>query len=195
MAGPITQYADIDFNEIVGPPPADTALIEWFRQGHGALVATLSEADPELACWTFLQSPSPLAMWARRQAHETAVHRVDGELSAGGTVSAIPGRSATDGIDELLTCFITRRGGRLKSDPPRRLVVRCTDTTGAWLMDIGPDGVVTTPGTGDAECIVSGTARDLYLALWNRQGIDDLAVEGDGTILELFLDRVHVTWS
>jgi len=44
--------------------------------------AALSAAPPDLRCWTFLPAPSPLAMWARRQAHETTVHRVDAELAA-----------------------------------------------------------------------------------------------------------------
>ena len=44
---------------------------------------------PDLECWTFLRAPSPLAMWARRQAHETAIHRVDAELAAGAAVTAV----------------------------------------------------------------------------------------------------------
>jgi uncharacterized protein (TIGR03083 family) len=195
VARPVTEYSDIDFGEIVGPLPADAALTDWFRHGHEALVAVLSQADPELACWTFLSAPSPLAMWARRQAHETAIHRVDAELAAGGPISPVPAVSAADGVDELLTCFATRRGGRLNADPPRRLLAQCTDAVGAWLVEIGPDGVRTTPGTADAPCTVSGTARDLYLTLWNRRGADDLAVDGDRDVLELFLDRVHVNRS
>lgn len=35
-------------------------------------------------CWTFLDAPSPLAFWARRQAHETAIHRADAQLAADG---------------------------------------------------------------------------------------------------------------
>jgi len=42
----------------------------------------LASAPPDLDCLTFLAAPSPLAMWARRQAHETAIHRVDAESPA-----------------------------------------------------------------------------------------------------------------
>ena len=53
------------------------------RQGCADLVAALAAAPDDLECWTFLPAPSPRAMWARRQAHETAIHRVDAELAAG----------------------------------------------------------------------------------------------------------------
>ena len=83
VAGPRTQPWDVDLDDVVGTWPADADLIGWFGDGVGRLVATLSRAEPDLACWTFLDAPSPLAMWARRQAHETSVHRVDAELAAG----------------------------------------------------------------------------------------------------------------
>src|SRR5258706_12045265 len=63
--------------EVVGDWPADEELVTWFRDGHTALVETLLAADPTLDCYTFLPAPSPVAFWARRQAHETAIHRAD----------------------------------------------------------------------------------------------------------------------
>jgi uncharacterized protein (TIGR03083 family) len=197
VAGPRTQPWRVDLDEVVGTWPADADLIGWFCDGLGELVAALSRAEPDLACWTFLDAPSPLAMWARRQAHETSVHRVDAELAAGLPVTPSPAPFAADGIDELLTCFITRRGGGLRSDPARRLRVSCTDTPGDWLVRIEPDGVRTSPGSAGAgsDCLVTGPADDLYLALWNRRPASALAVDGDQSVLGLFLDRVQVRWS
>ena len=71
-----------------GAGPDDAELADWLRQGCAALVAALGAAPADLECWSFLPAPSPLAMWARRQAHETAIHRVDAELAAGGAASA-----------------------------------------------------------------------------------------------------------
>src|SRR5579871_6969076 len=88
----------------LGHWPADDALIDWFRAGHAALVHTLATAPPDLTCWTFLPAPSPLAFWARRQAHETAIHRVDAQSPAG-AVTALRPEVAADGIDELVTGF------------------------------------------------------------------------------------------
>jgi len=197
VAGPRTQPWNVDLDEVVGAWPADADLIGWFGDGVGRLVATLSQAEPGLVCWTFLDAPSPLAMWARRQAHETSVHRVDAELAAGLPVTSFPAPFAADGIAELLTCFITRPGGGLRSDPARLLRVRCTDTPGDWLVRMEPDRVRTSPGTDEvsSDCLVTGAADDLYLALWNRRPASSLAVDGDRSVLDLFLDRVHVRWS
>lgn len=190
-----TELWPVEDDEVVGIWPDDGDLLPWFRQGHAALVATLEAADPALECWTFLRAPSPLAMWSRRQTHETAIHRVDAERAAGTSPSFQP-PFAADGVDELLSCFITRPGGRLRADPPRTLRVVTDDTDGDWLVRIGPDGVETVAGVDDgADCEVRGRASDLYLALWNRHDGEGLAVEGDGDVLALFLDRVHIRWT
>ena len=108
-----TEVWDVDLDDIVGTWPADLDLIDWFREGHTRLVHTLASAPPDLDCFTFLAAPSPLAMWARRQAHETAMHRVDAE-SPGSTITKFHPTFAADGVDELLSCFITRPASRTK---------------------------------------------------------------------------------
>ena len=197
VAGPRTQPWDVDLDDVVGTWPADADLIGWFSDGVTRLVATLTQAKPDVICWTFLDAPSPLAMWARRQAHETSVHRVDAELAAGLPVTPVTPPFAADGIAELLTCFITRPGGRLRSDPARVLRVRCADAAGDWVVRIGPDGVRTSAGSDvtGSDCLVTGAADDLYLALWNRRPASVLVVEGDNSVLDHFLDRVHIRWS
>jgi uncharacterized protein (TIGR03083 family) len=185
---------------VVGNWPADADLIDWFGDGLAALVQALTDADPDLACFTFLAAPSPLAMWARRQAHETTIHRVDAELAAGWTPAALPTPFAADGTDELLSCFITRSRGSLRADPARRLRVSCTDDPGDWLVMIGPDRVVTSIAAADeardhVDCRVSGPANDLYLALWNRQPATSLHAEGDASVLRLFGDEVKIRWT
>ncbi len=86
----------------------DPELLDWFRAGHAALVEALTTADPALECATFMPAPSSLAFWARRQAHETAIHRADAE-SAAGKIPEYPAEFAADGIDELITGFGRRR--------------------------------------------------------------------------------------
>jgi hypothetical protein len=113
----------------------------------------------------------------------------------------VPAAFAADGVDELLSCFITRPSGRLRADPAKALRVRCTDDAGDWLVSIGPDRVTT--ATGDdakaaaaaADCEVSGCANDLYLSLWHRRPITGLSIEGDADVLDFFNDQVRVTWS
>ena len=201
VATPRTEPWNVDLDEVVGTWPDDADLLAWFNAGVGALTTALTQADPGLTCWTFLPGPSPLAMWARRQAHETSVHGVDAELAARGPVTPFPVEFAADGVGELLEGFVPR-GGRLRSEPERTLRVRCADAAAAWHVSIGPDCVRTATGddaeeaaAAPADCEVAGTAEDLYLALWNRRQADSLRVTGDPGVLDLFLNCVNIRWS
>jgi hypothetical protein len=135
-------------------------------------------------------------MWARRQAHETAIHRVDAELAADTAVHGFAPRFAADGIDELLTCFVPRRSTKLRTAEPTTFGVRCTNDAAAWVLDIGPEGVtaVNAGDSTDTACTLSGRAADLYRALWNRGGADALEVEGDRSVLNVFLEGAQVRW-
>jgi uncharacterized protein (TIGR03083 family) len=195
-----TEAGAVDFATARGPEPDDAELIDWFVSGHAALVDALSEASPDLQCWSFLPAPSPLAFWARRQAHETSIHRVDAELAAGQLRSAISSDFAADGIDELLVGFGTVRGGALKPEEVTAVIdVQCTDEDATWSMRQGPEGGVPNATRGAADnvaaktvCTVRGTAADLYLVLWRRKGPDALDVEGDADAFELALERVRI---
>jgi uncharacterized protein (TIGR03083 family) len=176
--------------------PPDDGIGAWFREGNAALVTALRAADPAVACWAFLPAPSPLAFWARRQAHEHAIHRVDVEYAAGDRLTAVPPQFAADGIAEVLECFVAPpRGRRLVADPPVRLGVRTTDTGRAWTVHIGPDSRRTTTRAEPAELVLSGTAPALYLVLWNRAGIEEVRAEGDLAIWELWRRSVQIRWA
>jgi uncharacterized protein (TIGR03083 family) len=193
-----TEPSHAGLDGVAGTEPADDDLAGWLGQGCADLVTALDSAPDDLQCWTFLAAPSPRAMWARRQAHETAVHRVDAERAAGraaGELSPLAPAFAADGVDELLSCFVPRRRTGLRADPPTSLLVRCTDEDAGWALRIDGEGVTTSPGAdGDAACTVRGRAADVYLALWSRQDPEVLEVEGDPAVVGLFLDRVHVRW-
>ncbi len=189
--------------EILRGGAPDPDLIAWFLAGHSALVETLAAADPALECATFMDAPSALAFWARRQAHETAIHRADAESALGLAPEYAPGFAA-DGIDELIMGF----GPRRKYRPPARsgvggaggLRVRTTDTGDAWHVSASagriqcqrePQGP---PGPDDGT--VSGPASAVYLFLWNRSGPapDGLTVSGNHTFLTSWQSSVRVRW-
>ncbi|WP_320774257.1 maleylpyruvate isomerase family mycothiol-dependent enzyme [Streptomyces sp. CRN 30] len=178
----------------IGDPPAlaGGALLDWFREGHGRLVETLAAAPPSTACWHFMPAPSPLAFWARRQAHETAVHRFDAESAAGGTVSEVSTEFAVDGVDELLCLFHGRPKSRVRTEKPRTLRVRATDAPDAvWTLRLSEEPAVTErTGAGEAECEITGPADRLYLALWNRLPLPE--VTGDASLAELWRERSGV---
>jgi uncharacterized protein (TIGR03083 family) len=175
------------------PPVADADLLGWFREGHAALTATLRGADSELRCWAFLPAPSPLAFWARRQAHETAIHRADAEQAAGWTPH-FDAQFAMDGVDELLAGFMARRKGRLLSDPPVCLAVRLTDSARAWTLRVLPDHRVVVEGVDSADCELHGPAAAMYMFLWNRLSIDapEIEVRGDHRVIELWREKARV---
>jgi uncharacterized protein (TIGR03083 family) len=177
-----------------GEMPPDDEVVEWYRTANARLVKTLSAAPADLACWSFLPAKSPLTFWARRQSHETAIHRADAQVTAG-AIDPVPADFAIDGIDELLTGFYGRPGRRLRSEKPYTFGVR---TAGAsWLVHIGPDGprAERSEGEGEADCTVSGDPSVLYFALWNRGALTDLDVTGDDAVLDLWAQKATVRWS
>ncbi|MGP3770444.1 maleylpyruvate isomerase family mycothiol-dependent enzyme [Streptomyces sp. SDT5-1] len=171
------------------------ALFDWFREGHRRLVDTLADAPDDVDCWTFLPAPSPLAFWARRQAHETTVHRVDAESAlsriGGHEPTSITPEFAVDGIDELLTGFHARERSRVRSDVPRILRVRAVDADAVWTVRITQDPPAAERGdTGEAECELAGGAARLYLALWNRLPFPE--VTGDRALAALWREQSGV---
>ncbi|WP_306334508.1 maleylpyruvate isomerase family mycothiol-dependent enzyme [Streptomyces sp. KL118A] len=165
-------------------------LVEWFREGHAALVATLKTTPPDVECWAFLPAPSPLAFWARRQANETTVHRVDAESARGGSLSPMDVAFAVDGIEELLFGFHARKRSQVRSDTPAVLRVRTTDPREerTWTVRLSDEPPVTEHGTtAPADCEVSGSAARLYLALWNRLPFPQ--VTGDRALASLWRER------
>lgn len=174
--------------------PADADLVAWFREGLAGLIHTLATAASDLACWSFLPAPSPLLFWARRQAHETAIHRVDAE-SAVGQVSPFPATFAADGLDELLFGFVSRPGEKLRLPSPRTLSLAATDIAREWQVRIESDRVVVRSEAGQGDCLVRGPATDLYLLLWNRRPLDGLEIAGDAGLLDHWRQSVRITWS
>ena len=83
----------------------DAQLIDWYLATNANLIEALESASPDVDAWTFLPAPSSLAMWARRQAHETAIHRYDAESAADDRRGFEP-VFASDGIDEILLSLI-----------------------------------------------------------------------------------------
>ncbi|MGW5352615.1 maleylpyruvate isomerase family mycothiol-dependent enzyme [Streptomyces sp. NPDC004031] len=176
--------------------PVGEALLPWFLEGHGALVRTLRAAGEDTACWAFLPAQSPRAFWARRQAHETAVHRVDAESARGGELSPLDPEFAADGIDELLTGFHARARSRVRTGQPRVLRVRPTDAAGAWTVRLSADEPPLTErsaGDGPADCELTGPAQDLYLMLWNRLPPDAATVTGDTALAALWRRTSAIT--
>lgn len=182
-------------------PPEDKDLSAWLVSGADELVAALRAAPDDLQALVFLADPPPPRLfWARRQAHETAIHAVDGLSGRLGRIPTtreadVPAPHAADGLDELLTGFITRRQSKLRARTPHRVVVAPTDVDRAWTVELSADPPVTTRTAvpDDDATLITGSAASLYLGLWNRG--DEIAVTGEPEFLGIWRDKVRVLWS
>ena len=172
--------------------PDDDALIGHYLRTNANLVAELESAAPDLSTWTFLPAPSPRHMWARRQAHETAIHRFDAE-SATGSVSGFDPVFASDGIDEILAAMAPRID-ELPLESCVTMAISPTDVDERWLVTLGPDGIETVRADGPADLVLTGLASDLYLAVWNRGDDTALTLTGDPTVLDTWRARHRGRW-
>jgi uncharacterized protein (TIGR03083 family) len=177
-------------------------LLEWSQLGHEALLDALRTAPADLQCWSFLPAPSPLVFWARRQAHETTIHRIDVELAAsiGRTATAltpVPVELAADGIAELLEGFLRRRrrDATTEDEPSAGVVVVAEDAERTWTFRLVGRVVVPAeePALGSFE--VRGSAEQLYRMLWNRRVDADEMLPGSGDLRRVWEERgVRITW-
>ena len=88
-----------ELNATAAPEDADK-LGAWLRDGAGALVDAIRAADPRTPVWSWADDHS-VGFWARRMAHETAVHRADAELALGREFT-LEADLAADAISEWL---------------------------------------------------------------------------------------------
>ncbi|MBJ7594244.1 MAG: maleylpyruvate isomerase family mycothiol-dependent enzyme [Candidatus Dormibacteraeota bacterium] len=174
----------------VGPDDRD-GLLAWYRDGHRQLLDALSSATPDDLFWAWAEAPSPLAFWARRQAHETAIHRLDVEQAAGLAPTPFPARVAADGIDEWLLLAPARC--RVAEGSVGSLQVDPSDAPDRWLVALRSEGITVERDGGRADCSVNAPASDLFALLMNRRDIDGIGVDGDTAVLQTWRESVRFT--
>jgi uncharacterized protein (TIGR03083 family) len=183
-----------DFQDLVGPWPPDNGLVAWYRSELELLIHTLRSAPLDIECAVFLKSTSPLAHWVRRQAHETAIHRADVE-SIVGTQTPVDIEFALDGIDELVDCFVPRPFMKLRSKNPTTLGIAPGDSDRFWALSISEGPVQVTTVRRECDCVIEGSASDVYFALWNRSDDRGIRVSGDRSVRDLFRSIVTIKWA
>jgi uncharacterized protein (TIGR03083 family) len=177
--------------------PDDDELVSWFREGCAALVGALEAAESDLDGFAFLPAPSPVHFWARRQAHETGIHRADAE-DAVGPVTPFETGVAVDGIEEMLYGFASRSRSKLRSPAPVTLGVRATDAHAAWAVHVDADHVEVMrhdDAAAEADCVVRAGASDLFLLLWNRATRSVAEITGHAAVLDLWHDTMQIRWA
>lgn len=185
---------------LMAPPADPDELLPWFRSGVGVLIQTLTEAPDDLRAFVFLKGAPPARQfWARRQVHETTIHRVDVLAARLGRLpstseAAISPAVAVDGIDEIVAGFVPRRSSRLRTDEPFRMTIAPHDVDIAWTVAVSEQPPVVTRGVDpDAHATLTGSAAGIYLGLWNRG--DDIAETGTVDALGHWREQVRIAWS
>jgi uncharacterized protein (TIGR03083 family) len=171
-----------------GRIPDDPALhAPWLRAGAARLIEVVKGAGSD-PVWTF-DGPRPASFWARRMAHETAVHRADAQITAGREPQFDPVLAA-DGIDEWLG-FMSGIGAsdpRVDALPDGAVLhVHVTDegVDGEWLVRREADSVSVESKHAKGDVVVRGPAGRVLLVLLRRVPADDPQVEvlGDAALL------------
>ncbi len=165
--------------------PDGVALVDFVTQGYGALADVLAEAAAEEPCWSWTDQRT-VGFWARRQAHELAVHAWDVQYAAGAT-EPIERELAVDGIQELFDILPFRPGGA-PTGTGETIHLHCTDGEGEWLVRLAPDGVSVSNEHAKADVAARGAASDLLLMMWGRIPADRVEVFGDASLLERWSD-------
>jgi len=176
----------IPMREVAGGKlPEDPAQhASWLNAGAGQVIEAVTAAGSDLV-WT-LVGMGPASFWARRRAHEAAVHLADAQLAAGLEVDLAPD-AAADGVDEWLALIAAGtadpagvQASQLRGDG-QSLHFHATDPglsgTGEWLVTRTPAGVTVARGHGKADVAVRGPAARLLLILTRRLPPSDPAVE------------------
>jgi uncharacterized protein (TIGR03083 family) len=168
------------------PPPLEERFA-WFEAGYPALADALGALSPDEDVWTWIPDDHSIGFWARRQAHELAVHRWDAQ-GAAGTREAIERELAVDGIQEVFDILPARPGRDPIRGDGETIHLHCTDGEGEWLIRFAPGGLEVTREHAKGDVAARGTASDLMLAVWGRIGADQLEVFGDASLLQRWQD-------
>lgn len=181
--------APIPMREVAdGKLPQDPARhAPWLNAGAEQVIEAVTSAG-DARVWT-LVGIGPASFWARRRAHEAAVHLADAQLASGRDVDLAP-EAAADGVDEWLSRIAAGTGGtadqagdeeqHLRGDG-QSLHFHATDPglpgTGEWLVTRTPSGITVQPGHARADVAVRGPAASLLLVLTRRLPPSDPSVE------------------
>ncbi|MCP3799039.1 maleylpyruvate isomerase family mycothiol-dependent enzyme [Allokutzneria sp. A3M-2-11 16] len=146
-------------------------LLEWWDKRVATLVDRFVELDQDKPTWMFTAAPGSVRVWARRQAHETAIHRIDAELAQGVESRLIfDPQFAADGIDERLT--VLPLGDFSEVTAEGTILFHAADAGRAWTMTLRPGQTPEVTPALDAaihtDAVVAGTADAVYRAVWNR---------------------------
>jgi uncharacterized protein (TIGR03083 family) len=165
------------------PVPDDVEPIDYVAAGLDELVEALSSCRPDTPVWNWSPEPDVAAFWARRMAHESAMHRFDAQL-AHNMAQPIDAELAQDGLDELVDVLAPRIIKRDRSKLPVGTLAFLATDQGAWNLRLDGLTIERLDVAKEPDVTVRGTTSALLLAATNRVPWTSLEVEGDEALLD-----------
>jgi uncharacterized protein (TIGR03083 family) len=189
-------------------PPPDTALRDLsgaaaddgaaiaadLRAGAAELAETLRTTGPDASMWCPVPGGGS-AFYARRFAHEVAMHRADAALALG-IDYVVPTFVAVDGVEEWLELgslpfhFEVHPWMRELLGPDRTIGLHASDTDDHWVLDFTGDAITWRRSAEETAAGLRGSATELLLVLYRRAPVSTVDVEGDAGLVDFWLERV-----
>lgn len=164
--------------------PTDRPAVDLLAHALDELVDDLRACDADTPMWNWSPSqPDTAAFWARRMAHESAVHRFDAQR-AHGVAQPVDADLARDGLDELVDVILPRVVERDQPTLPEAVYVFNASEEHTWTLQVGADGVTRRDTAKSPDVVVRATTSALLLAAYSRVSWASLDVEGDAQRLE-----------
>lgn len=173
------------------PPewPAERDPIEWLGDAHQRLLAMFEKSGPTTPSATWWPPDQTVGFWARRMAHETAVHRYDAE-SAIGTPTPVNAELAVDGVDEILVIMLAGDWSDEPDDAATGQRVAISSGGRTWLVTLERESVSITEAVGTADATLGGDPSDVLLWLWGRGPDERVMRSGDEDALGVLRSRL-----
>jgi uncharacterized protein (TIGR03083 family) len=166
------------------PPGSDIAdPVAYLTEALDELVQALSEADADTPVWNWSPQPQVAAFWARRMAHESAIHRYDAQR-AHDVAQPLDADLARDGLDELVDVILPRVVERDQPSLPQATYSFVAAAEAGWHVRLDRDGVSRLETAKSADVEVRGTTSALLLAAYSRVPWTSLEVDGDSSLLD-----------
>jgi uncharacterized protein (TIGR03083 family) len=183
-----TMVATVVGERLTTPPerpevPQDKPLPTFAADALDDLVEALMSCEPDTPMWNWAEQPPTAMFWARRMAHEAAVHRYDAQ-SAHDMAQPIAAELAHDGLDELVDVILPAVVSRDAPALPEATYAFIASEEEQWCVSLGSDGITRADGAATPDVTVRGTASSLMLAAVNRVEWPSLEIEGEAGLLD-----------
>ncbi len=194
------QVQEIESHLPVQPTARAEILLRRERATEDLLAALLT-GPLDAPSWTWFGPDQSVGFSQRMQTHETTIHRVDAELTAGLPVSSIQQDVAAAGIDHVIDVmwnWIPDEADRTQlgivelrpSDAAPRLVELVRWTGRRWGRGFTDQiGAVRAPADAQPTAVVEASAHELDLLVWSRPA--RVAKSGEIQLLAAFDELIE----